>query len=684
VTDLPSAAADPSGRLLASYRTLHEIARMLLGSASQAELLGRITTELKRLVPYDILTVYEIDHPQGMFVPLHVVDSDNRHLDDQPFELGSGFTGQAVQARAPLNLARADLAAGGSLVPGTEWEPESLAIVPLMVRDEPIATLNLSRMGENVAFSDEEFDLICRFADLAALALDNSKHRDRLVKEAQTDGLTGLGNHPAFHQRLRAELERAHRYRRHVSLVMFDLDSFKQLNDVHGHQEGDRVLAAVAAAAAEGLRDSDAAFRMGGEEFALLLPETSKRAAKAAADRLCSRVRGLRAVRRITVSCGVAEFPADGANPTELLEAADAALYAAKDRGKDRSVSYSAAIGAARRRRQRTDRTEERESLAQLKLLGLLARRLNRLNDVERIGQTIVQELRTMIDYHNARVYLLADDGDTLEPHAFGGELSEYDGMTLDALRCGMGEGITGAAAQQGRTLNIGDAQSCAFAEDVEGTADIEESILAVPMRVDGRTTGVIVLSKLGRNQFGMLSVRLLELLAAQAAVAFENARLLAAERWSGEVAQALLEIATRAAADPSVGGVADHVVRSAQRLAGAAGAAVVGAAGHGGRHEVVAAHGDSAVRSIALAAMRAAPPGEGQVTVLRIGELPAVDAAVSMAATHVAVAPLHAGALVVAADRLPPRALDAVEAIARQASLALRSAELLAARSTA
>ena len=169
------------------------------------------------------------------------------------------------------------------------------------------------------------------------------------------------------------------------------------------------------------------------------------------------------------------------------------------------------------------------------------------------IAETIVTELRTMIDYHNARVYLLADDNRTLEPIAFAGLLSEYAGETFDALRCDMGEGITGTAAQRGRDACIADAQHCEFAEDIEGSAEIDESILAVPLRYERRTIGVIVLSKLGLDQFSTLSVRLLELLAAQAAVAFENARLLEAERRSVAISKALLEIATVAAADPSV-----------------------------------------------------------------------------------------------------------------------------------
>jgi diguanylate cyclase (GGDEF)-like protein len=670
---------DPAGRLLASYQTLHEIARMLLGSATLEELLDRTSSELKRLVPFDILTIYQIDQPQQLLVPLHVVDSEGTHLERQPFPVGEGLTSQVIAGRRPLKLDRADLTPGSDLVPGTTGQPESLVIVPLLAGDEPIGTLNVSRTGKNVAFSEEELDLICRFADLAALALDNTQIHERLIKEAQTDWLTGLANHRSFHERLRSEVERAHRYRRELSLVMFDLDDFKLLNDAHGHQEGDGVLAAVAAIASDVLRASDAAFRIGGEEFAILLPEASKDAAIAVADRLCARVRAMAGVRPMTVSCGIASFPGDSANPTELLAAADAALYAAKGWGKDRSAGYSEAVRAQREERAtEADQEHELESLTQLKLLGALAGKLNRLNDIWQIGQTIVQEVRTMVDYHNARVYLLADNGVTLEPVAFGGELSEYDGMTFDALRCEMGEGITGTAAQRGQTLNIGDAQACEFAQDVEGTVDIEESILAVPMRFERRTVGAIVLSKLGIDQFSTLSVRLLELLAAQAAVAFENARLLESERRSAEVAQALLEIATRAATEPSVNGVAEHVVRAVERLTGCSAVAVVARDEQEQRHRILAARGDASLRSVGLAAMHVAAPAAGDVTLTDVDALPAVTLQASSRGGTAAVASLHAGLLVVIGERFDDRALEVIRAVAGQATLALRNAELL------
>jgi signal transduction protein with GAF and PtsI domain len=277
-------------------------------------------------------------------------------------------------------------------------------------------------------------------------------------------------------------------------------------------------------------------------------------------------------------------------------------------------------------------------------------------------------------------VYLLAEDGRTLDPVAFGGLLTEYAGETFDALRCAIGEGITGTAAQRGQTLNIGDAQHCEFAEDIEDTADIEESILAVPLRYERRTIGVIVLSKLGLDQFSTLSVRLLELLAAQAAVAFENARLLEAERRSAAISQALLEMATTAATNPSVPSVAAHMTRVARALSGAHAAALVsGSAGE--RPQLLAVSGTESVRAIALAAVRAGYPETDEVQVVDLDLLHVRDADTA-GATRVAVAAVNGATLVVLSDEFPERVLGVIAAVAGQGGLALRSAELLAAHS--
>ncbi|HEX6331828.1 MAG TPA: GAF domain-containing protein [Actinomycetota bacterium] len=184
---------------------------------------------------------------------------------------------------------------------------------------------------------------------------------------------------------------------------------------------------------------------------------------------------------------------------------------------------------------------DELRSVAQLRFLHGLAPRLNALGDVEAIAGAITDELRTLIDYHNCRIYLLQNDGVTLWPIVFRGSLSEYEGETLDELVTVVGEGITGRAVESGSTYYAPDALNDPTAVQIPGTSEIDESVLAVPLSIGDRVTGVIVLSSLGIDQFDQEDVRVLEVLASHAAVAFENARLLQQEREAARTASALL-----------------------------------------------------------------------------------------------------------------------------------------------
>ena len=180
-------------------------------------------------------------------------------------------------------------------------------------------------------------------------------------------------------------------------------------------------------------------------------------------------------------------------------------------------------------------------SIAHLKMLQSLTGRLNRLNDVREIGDAIAAELRSLVDYHNCRVFVA--DGDELIPVAFLGDLtSGMDSLSLDILRKRVGEGVTGRCAELGESIVVADAANCEFGQLIEGTDPIEESLLAVPLRYGSRVVGVIVVSKLGLNQFDEDDVRLLEVLAGHAAVAVENASLYEAARREAESATSLLE----------------------------------------------------------------------------------------------------------------------------------------------
>ncbi|HEY7661209.1 MAG TPA: ATP-binding protein [Actinomycetota bacterium] len=211
----------------------------------------------------------------------------------------------------------------------------------------------------------------------------------------------------------------------------------------------------------------------------------------------------------------------------------------------------------------------ELRSVAQLRMLHVVGSRLNALDDEDAIGEAITTELRTLIDYHNSRIYLLQEDGVTLWPVTFRGELTEYESETYEELATLVGEGFTGHAALTGETYYAPDALADPIGFQIEGTPEIDESVLAVPMKVGDRVIGVIVLSSLGTNQFDDDDCRLLEVLASHAAVAYENARLLRTERRAAETAAALLGLSQALTGVREIGTVFDRVVTAMPAILG-------------------------------------------------------------------------------------------------------------------
>jgi PAS domain S-box-containing protein len=183
-------------------------------------------------------------------------------------------------------------------------------------------------------------------------------------------------------------------------------------------------------------------------------------------------------------------------------------------------------------------------SVAQLNMLHSLAAKLNSLGDAYEISSAITAELRTIVDYHSCRVYLLQPDGRTLYPVSFRGEMfSDYEKDTVESLITEIGEGITGHVAESRDSLITPDARDVAFAVQIPGTDDVLESMLAVPMAVGDELLGVITLSMLGYGKFDEEDQRLLEVLASHAAVALQNAKLFQAEREAAETSTSLLRL---------------------------------------------------------------------------------------------------------------------------------------------
>jgi diguanylate cyclase (GGDEF)-like protein len=186
---------------------------------------------------------------------------------------------------------------------------------------------------------------------LYARATRTAKVEEQRLRElerlALRDPLTGAHNRRYFDEALRREIHRYHRYERPVSLVLFDVDDLKTINDRGGHAAGDSVLRSIAATAEESVRASDSVVRLGGDEFAVLLPETDRPNAAVVAKRLLGAVERLPvpAGAHATISAGVASIPRDGGTAEEVHARADEALYRAKRHGRNRFASAGARGG---------------------------------------------------------------------------------------------------------------------------------------------------------------------------------------------------------------------------------------------------------------------------------------------------------------------------------------------------
>jgi diguanylate cyclase (GGDEF)-like protein len=558
-------SGDPT--LVESYRRLADVFHEVLAEQSLDALLVRIADTVGDLIPHDTLTIYEADETKLVLKPVLVRDVYADEIMSTTISFSEGITGWATRHREAVLCNQAHLDPRVRTVPGTPMEPEALICVPLVARGQMKGALNIYREGDGVAFSETEFEIAKRFGDAAALALDNAEIRARLEHQARTDSLTGLFNHSVFYERLLHSLQESSRTHAPLAVLMLDIDDFKHVNDVHGHAVGDELLRFLAEALRAIVRPEDVICRLGGEEFAVLMDGCGGEDAVRVAERVQSRLAAVDfpGIGRMTVSVGLALGPEHAMNPRELAACAEAAMMTAKAQGKNQVVLYDE--GGARRPDAPGIERDVR-SIAHLKMLQSLTGRLNRLNDVREIGEAIAAELRSLVDYHNCRVFVA--DGDELIPVAFLGDLtSGTDSLSLDILRKRVGEGVTGRCAELGESIVVADAANCEFGQLIEGTVPIEESLLAVPLRYGSRVVGVIVVSKLGLNQFDEDDVRLLEVLAGHAAVAVENASLYEAARREAESATSLLEFGRELATLVELDDIAARVTELSAEIIG-------------------------------------------------------------------------------------------------------------------
>ena len=329
-----------------SQRRLLEINERLL-TLDQAGVLETIADGLRDVVAYDNLSIYRADNASRTMVP---VLARERHADEVsryliPF--GRGLMGWAVEHKQPI-LANDALSDPRALqIPGTPEDPEAVVVVPLVAEGHVLGALNVSRVGgAEVHFSESDFELVQLFAAQASIALSNADAHHALSQRAETDALTGLGNHGAFQRDLGRLVDAAEQGSRatdrRLAVLMMDLDRFKAYNDRLGHPAGDALLHHVATTIYGAARSDDLVYRYGGDEFAVILPGAGVPAAGRVAERIRRAVGRLTAgdPTPVTITVGVAGFPDDASDRASLIQAADTALFFGKRSGENQVVRH--------------------------------------------------------------------------------------------------------------------------------------------------------------------------------------------------------------------------------------------------------------------------------------------------------------------------------------------------------
>lgn len=219
-----------------------------------------------------------------------------------------------------------------------EWTGSMIGI-PLLMSDRVVGVMNLAR-SETGTFSHSEVRLLTLLADQAAIAIINARLHDKVRQQALNDPLTGLPNRRALDAQLDNEIKRSSRSGSHFTVIMMDLDNFKVINDMHGHNIGDRVLQQITRYLKEALRTTDFLARYGGDELALILPDTGWPQAEVVINKVLEQVGGFPIdlpdgeVTYLSISAGLAIFPRHAVSAANLLRSADEALYRAKRRNR--------------------------------------------------------------------------------------------------------------------------------------------------------------------------------------------------------------------------------------------------------------------------------------------------------------------------------------------------------------
>jgi diguanylate cyclase (GGDEF)-like protein len=321
------------GKAMNYISDLKKLLQFILGQAIEIT-----SAEKGSLMLYDMETNHlNIRVLAGSEAKAYQEKVNNNEIKCRSFKPGEGIAGRVFLTAKPIvvNNIRKD----NVFVDSEASYVRSIACIPMIVYNDVIGVINVTNKRYGMQFTDDDVEMLKAVADQAAVAINKAQLWDMAV----TDSLTGLYVRRYFMVKLHEEVHRAERYNNILSIVMADLDRFKNINDTYGHDVGDRVLKEIGRFLQQNVRDLDMVARYGGEEFVIMIPEAAKDAAYSMSERLRKKFSRLKFenLPQITMSLGIATFPFDGKQPEDLLKKADAAMYAAKKAGRNQVARYT-------------------------------------------------------------------------------------------------------------------------------------------------------------------------------------------------------------------------------------------------------------------------------------------------------------------------------------------------------
>jgi diguanylate cyclase (GGDEF)-like protein len=338
-----NASASTAAREAGEIAVFHELGKALTSSLQLDQVLRTIMEKIDEFLRPDTWSLVLMDEEKQELYFEIAIGKGAQALKDVRIKMGQGLVGWVAQSGEAVVVP--DVSKDTRFFAGvdekTKMETRSVVAVPVRFRDHTLGVIELVNCVGPDGFSDRDLGLLEALADYAAIALENAWHVQRIHELTITDDCTSLYNASHLNFMLDTEIYRSQRYGYEFSLIFIDLDHFKQVNYTYGHLIGSKLLAEIGALLKASCRLIDSAFRYGGDEFVVLLPQTSKENAYVVARRLHRLIRdsvwlkdaGLNL--RITGSVGVAAYPSDSKTKADLLHLADEAMYLVKNTTRD-------------------------------------------------------------------------------------------------------------------------------------------------------------------------------------------------------------------------------------------------------------------------------------------------------------------------------------------------------------